>query len=72
MKEENKEKPYFALKIDNTDLLVEKELFFVDREVNEQMINKLKEAENNPEFIRLLDKYCLQEEKRIELEMKCL
>lgn len=67
MKEENKEKPYFALKIDNTDLLVEKELFFVDREVNEQMINKLKEAENNPEFIRLLDKYCLQEEKRIEL-----
>lgn len=67
MKEENKERPYFALKIDNTDLLVEKELFFVDREVNEQMINKLKEAENNPEFIRLLDKYCLQEEKRIEL-----
>lgn len=67
MKEENKEKPYFALRIDNTDLLVEKELFFVDREVNQQMIDKLKEAENNPEFIRLLDKYCLQEETRIEL-----
>ena len=67
MKEENKEKPYFALKIDNTDLLIEKELFFIDREVNNQMINKLKEAENNPEFIRLMDKYCLQEETRIEL-----
>ena len=57
MKEENKEKPYFALKIDNTDLLVEKELFFVDREVNQQMIDKLKEAENNPEFIRIFDRY---------------
>ena len=67
MKEENKEKPYFALKIDNTDLLIEKELFFIDREVNNQMISKLKELENNPEFIRLLDKYCLQEERRIEL-----
>lgn len=67
MKEENKERPYFALRIDNTDLLVEKELFFVDREVNQQMIDKLKEVENNPEFIRLLDKYCLQEERRKEL-----
>lgn len=57
MKEENKEKPYFALKFDNTDLLVEKELFFVDREVNQQMIDKLKEAENNPEFIRVFDRY---------------
>lgn len=70
MKEENKEKPYFALKIDNTDLLVEKELFFVDREVNQQMIDKLKEVENNPEFIRLMDKYCLQEERRVELFKK--
>ena len=57
MKEENKEKPYFALKIDNTDLLVEKELFFVDREVNQQMIDKLKEAANNTEFVRIFDRY---------------
>ncbi len=57
MKEENKEKPYFALKIDNTDLLVEKELFFVDREVNQQMIDKLKEVENNPEFVRVFNRY---------------
>lgn len=57
MKEENKDKPYFALRIDNTDLLVEKELIFVDREVNQQMIDKLKEAENNAEFIRVFDRY---------------
>ena len=57
MKEENKEKPYFALRIDNTDLLVEKELLFIDREVNQQMIDKLKEAENNTEFVRIFDRY---------------
>ena len=57
MKEENKEKPYFALKIDNTDLLVEKELVFIDREVNQQMIDKLKEAKNNAEFVRIFDRY---------------
>lgn len=66
MKEENKDKPYFALRIDNTDLLIEKELLFIDREVNQQMIDKLKEAENNTEFIRVFDRYC-NEDVRVEL-----
>lgn len=66
MKEENKDKPYFALRIDNTDLLIEKELLFIDREVNQQMIDKLKEAENNQEFIRVFDRYC-NEDVRVEL-----
>lgn len=53
LKEENKEKPYFALKIDNTDILVKKEMAHVSIKENEKIRKMAKDILEDEELIKM-------------------